>query len=92
MNERQRTARDRLRVIVAQAPRKEPAREEKRPEMRPRMPSPERDAGLPGLREVPSLPLRVGRHLTAWVIWHTTRVSLVSDSPPPRELDRTAHV
>ena len=80
MNERQRTARERLRLIVAQAPTKEPVSE------------PERDAGLPGLREVPSLPLRVGRHLTAWVVWHTSRVSLISDSPPPRDFDRTAHV
>jgi hypothetical protein len=53
---------------------------------------PERDAGLPGLREVPSLPLRFGRHLTAWIVWHTSRVSLLSDSPPPRDLDRTARV
>ena len=67
-------------MIVAQAPMKEPVR------------PPEPDVGRPGLREVPSLPLRFGRHLTAWVLWHTSRVSLISDAPPPRELDRTARV
>jgi hypothetical protein len=35
--------------------------------------------GVPSLREVPGLPLRVGRHLTAWVVWHTARVTLLSD-------------
>jgi hypothetical protein len=40
-----------------------------------------REGALVGLREMPGLPLRVGRHLTAWVVWHTTRVSLLSDTP-----------
>jgi hypothetical protein len=43
-----------------------------------------------GIREVPGLPLRVGRHLTAWVVWHTARVSLLSDSPVGGELDGSA--
>jgi hypothetical protein len=37
--------------------------------------------GVPSLRGVPVLPLRVGRHLTAWVVWHTARVSLLADAP-----------
>ena len=54
-------------------------------------PTPPDDEGaLPGLRDVPSLPLRVGRHVTAWLLWHTARVSLLEDAPPPAELDRTA--
>jgi len=75
MNERQRTARERLRLIVAQAPRQQ-------------TPSPrESDGPLAGLREVPVLPFRFGRHVAAWLVWHTARVSLVSDAPPghPRE-------
>jgi len=80
MNERQRTARDRLRVIVAHTPRHEPPAQ------------PNREGIIPGLREVPALPLRVGRHLTAWLLWHTSRVSLVSDVPQPADLDRTARV
>jgi hypothetical protein len=32
------------------------------------------------LREVPSLPLRAGRHLTAWILWHTAKVNLAADS------------
>jgi hypothetical protein len=40
-----------------------------------------REGGLGTLLEVPGLPIRFGRHLTAWVVWHTARVSLLSDSP-----------
>ena len=50
------------------------------------------DGVLSGLRDVPGLSLRVGRHLTAWVLWHTARVSLIADAPPPAELDRVARV
>jgi hypothetical protein len=32
------------------------------------------DANSLNLKVVPSLPLRAGRHLTAWVRWHTARV------------------
>jgi hypothetical protein len=32
------------------------------------------DASPLTLKLVPSLPLRAGRHLTAWVRWHTGRV------------------
>jgi hypothetical protein len=28
------------------------------------------------LKEMPILPLRAGRHLTAWILWHTARVSI----------------
>jgi hypothetical protein len=74
MNERQRTARDRLRLIVAHTPRHEPPAQ------------PDREGVIAGLREVPALPLRFGRHLTAWLLWHTSRVSLVSDEPAPERL------
>jgi hypothetical protein len=40
-----------------------------------------REGALVGIREMPGLPLRIGRHLTTWLVWHTTRVSLLSDSP-----------
>jgi len=33
---------------------------------------------------VPSLPLRVGRHLRAWIVWHTSGVSVLDDGPPRR--------
>jgi hypothetical protein len=77
MNDRQRTSRERLRLIVAQAPKHEP------------LAQPEPDGGM-DLRGVPSVPLRVGRHVAAWIIWHTARVSLLSDAPAPREFDRAA--
>jgi len=48
------------------------------------------DGSLPGLRDVRALPLRVGRHLTAWILWHTSRISLLDEAPPPAELDRAA--
>jgi hypothetical protein len=44
----------------------------------------ERGGGLPALRDMPALPLRVGRHLTAWLVWHAAGVSLVEDGPAPR--------
>ena len=78
MNSRQRTAQERLRLIVADTPRNDaPAH-------------PEPEGSLPGLRDVPALPLRAGRHLAAWLLWHTARVSLIADAPPPASLDRTA--
>ena len=81
MNERQRTAQARLRLIVAHAPRTE----------EPPAPPPG-DGVLSGLRDVPGISLRFGMHVTAWLLWHTSRVSLLADAPPPAELDRTAHV
>jgi hypothetical protein len=45
---------------------------------------------LLGLRDVPGLPLRAGRHLAAWLVWHTARVSWIADAPAPQSLDRTA--
>jgi hypothetical protein len=36
------------------------------------------------LREVPVLPLRAGRHLTAWIVWHTAKISLLSDHAAPQ--------
>jgi hypothetical protein len=33
---------------------------------------------------VPVLPLRAGRHLTAWIVWHTAKVSLLSDHAAPQ--------
>ena len=53
-------------------------------------PPPDDEGTLSGLRDVPSLPLRVGRHVTAWLLWHTARVSLLEDAPAPADLDRTA--
>ena len=81
MNERQRTARARLRLIVAHAPRQEPPTQAAD------------EGGLAALRDLPGLSLRVGRHVTAWLAWHTARVSLVDDTPPrPAELNRAARV
>ncbi len=77
MNERQRTAKARLRLIVAEAPPDE-------------TPTAQQDqSALPALRDVPRLSLRVGRHLAAWVLWHTSRVSLLDDAPPA-EFERAA--
>jgi hypothetical protein len=80
MNERQRTARARLRLIVAHTPRNQSPIQ------------PDQEGALPGLRDVPGLSLRFGRHLTAWLLWHTARVSLLDDAPPPAELERIARV
>jgi hypothetical protein len=33
---------------------------------------------------VPALPLRAGRHITAWIVWHTAKVSLLSDHAAPQ--------
>jgi len=35
------------------------------------------------LREVPSIPFRAGRHLTAWIVWHTARRSTLADLAAP---------
>jgi len=78
MNERQRTARERLRGIVAHTPTSEPPVQE------------DHNGTRPGLRDVPALSVRAGRHVTAWLLWHTTRVSLIADAPPPDELNRAA--
>jgi hypothetical protein len=51
---------------------------------------PDDEGTLPGLRDVPGLSVRVGRHLTAWLLWHTSRVSLLADAPPPAEFNRAA--
>jgi hypothetical protein len=29
--------------------------------------------------EVPVIPFRAGRHLAAWIVWHTARVSWLDD-------------
>jgi hypothetical protein len=78
MNERQRTAQERLRLIVAHTPTNEPPVQS------------DSDGARPSLRDVPGLSLRAGRHLTAWLLWHTARVSLIADAPPPDEFDRAA--
>jgi hypothetical protein len=80
MNERQRTARARLRLIVAHTPRQKPPIE------------PVEEGALSGLRDLPGISLRVGRHVTAWLLWHTTRVSMIDDEPTPARLDRAARV
>jgi hypothetical protein len=83
MNERQRTARARLRLIVAEAPRQQEP------------PAQNGDVGVvAGLRDLPGVSLRVGRHVTAWLLWHTARVCLVEEAPPraAAELDRAARV
>jgi hypothetical protein len=36
------------------------------------------------LREVPAMPFRAGRHLTAWIVWHTARRSTLSDLTAPQ--------
>ena len=36
------------------------------------------------LREVPAIPFRAGRHLTAWIVWHTARRSTLSDLTAPQ--------
>ena len=67
---------------MAHAPRQEP-------------PAPPVEEEAPsGLRDIPGLSLRVGRHVTAWLLWHTARVSLIDDAQPPRpaELNRAARV
>jgi hypothetical protein len=51
---------------------------------------PHDEGARPALRDVPGLSLRAGRHLTAWLLWHTSRVSLLEDRPPPAEFDRAA--
>jgi hypothetical protein len=35
------------------------------------------------LRGVPALPFRAGRHLSAWIRWHVSRVSLSADDLTP---------
>jgi hypothetical protein len=42
------------------------------------------DSSPSRLRDVPVLPLRAGRHLTAWIVWHTAKVSLLSDHAAPQ--------
>ncbi len=34
------------------------------------------------INQVPGLPLKAGRHLTAWIVWHTVRVSMIEDGEP----------
>ena len=52
----------------------------------------EQETSFARLREVPSIPLRAGRHLTAWILWHTARRSTLTDltaPQPPEESMRT---
>ena len=51
----------------------------------------EREGGLGSLREVPGLPFRFGLHLTAWVVWHTSRVSLLPDRSSAELRERSQH-
>ena len=37
------------------------------------------------ITDVPVLPFRASRHLGAWIVWHTSGVSLIADCPPPEE-------
>jgi hypothetical protein len=39
------------------------------------------------IREVPAMPLRAGRHLTAWIVWHTARRSTLTDLTAPQPPD-----
>jgi len=32
-----------------------------------------------GIIDVPVIPFRAGRHLAAWIVWHTSRVSWLDD-------------
>jgi hypothetical protein len=41
------------------------------------------------LREVPSIPFRAGRHLTAWIVWHTARRSTLADLAAPQPPDES---
>jgi hypothetical protein len=38
------------------------------------------------------LPLRAGRHLTAWIVWHTAKVSLLSDHAAPQPPEQQSGV
>jgi hypothetical protein len=82
MNDRQRTAQARLRLIVAQAPTEKPPVQV------------EEEGMLSGLRDLPGISLRLGRHVTSWLAWHTAGVCLMDDCPPhpAAELDRVARV
>ena len=44
----------------------------------------EQETSFARLREVPSIPLRAGRHLTAWILWHTARRSTLADLTAPQ--------
>jgi hypothetical protein len=35
------------------------------------------------------MPLRAGRHLTAWILWHTARRSTLSDLTAPQPPEET---
>ena len=41
------------------------------------------------IAEVPLLPIRAGRHLATWIVWHTVQVSLVEDGVAPVPTTRT---
>jgi hypothetical protein len=40
--------------------------------------------------EVPVIPFRAGRHLAAWIVWHTSRVSWLDDLAEKPALDTPA--
>jgi hypothetical protein len=52
----------------------------------------EQETSFARLREVPAMPLRAGRHLTAWIVWHTARRSTLDDltapQPPEKSMGR----
>ncbi|MGH2980369.1 MAG: hypothetical protein ACRDLQ_12150 [Solirubrobacterales bacterium] len=33
---------------------------------------------------MPAIPFRAGRHLTAWIVWHTARRSTLADLTAPQ--------
>ena len=39
------------------------------------------------------MPLRAGRHLTAWIVWHTARRSTLTDltAPQPPDEGKSRH-
>jgi hypothetical protein len=47
------------------------------------------DASPLNIKEMPRLPLRAGRHLTAWILWQTARVSLDKGSLSAEHSDKT---
>jgi hypothetical protein len=44
----------------------------------------------PDVTDLLTTPLRAGRHLAIWVIWHTTGVSLLSPPEIPESSERVA--